>query len=398
LYQRTQIIVLFFTGIPKLGVLGYQPTRLPFIGGKRMAPKQAPTRREILKGAASATAAASLGALANCFPSVGGTWPEKNATCGCSDPDGGVLASVQDSQPTPVEGTSTVVDIQRDDSFDGTGKTIQPDVVYDMVNQVLSTLAGGASNPWPVLLPTANPCTRIGLKVNCLNRYLPTSPAVVRAIIKSLVDNLQVCPANIVVWDRTFDDLTLSGKYTKADLQGATLRGTTGTSGGTVGPGYSDTNYGTVEGLTPRLSRILTEETDITINCPVLKSHGVSGVTAGLKNIYGIIDIPSQYHTTLPTALPALYRIPQIRNSIKLTIVDALQAVTLADTADRPDSKPGRIFASLDPLALDRYALVLLNQLRDKRGKAALEGSIVSWLDNGYQLGLGTKDYSLVQL
>jgi uncharacterized protein (DUF362 family) len=362
-----------------------------------MAPKQAPTRREILIGAATATAAASLGALANCFPSVGGTWPE-GTTCGCSDPDGGILANVDDSQATPVEGSSTVVDVQRDDSFDGTSKSVQPDVVQEMVNQVLSTLAGGETNPWPVLLPTVGACTRIGLKVNCLNKYLPTSPAVVRAIIKSLVDNLKVCPANIVVWDRAYDDLTTAGKYTKADLQGATLRGTTGTLGSAVGPGYSNTNYGTVEGLTPRLSRILTEETDITINCPVLKSHSVSGVTAGLKNIYGVIDIPSQYHTTLPTALPALYRLPQIRNSIKLTIVDALQAVTLADTADRPDSKPGRIFASLDPLALDRYALALLNQLRDTRGKAALEGSIVSWLDNGYKLGLGTKDYRLVQL
>jgi hypothetical protein len=78
-----------------------------------------------------------------------------------------------------------------------------------MVDSVLSTLAGGATNPWSVLLPNAGPCTRIGLKVNCLNAYLPTSPAVVRAIIKNLQTNLQACPSNIIVWDRTLEELKI---------------------------------------------------------------------------------------------------------------------------------------------------------------------------------------------
>jgi uncharacterized protein (DUF362 family) len=136
----------------------------------------------------------------------------------------------------------------------------------------------------------------------------------------------------------------------------------------------------------------------------VLKAHNQSGVTAGLKNIYGIIDIPGNFHTSeakgtsLPRALPDLYNIPKIRNSIKLTIVDALQAVSLGDTADRPDCFPGRIFASTDPVALDRYALDLINQLRANRKQPAIGGAIIGWLDNAYQLGLGTKDYTLVSL
>ena len=127
-------------------------------------------------------------------------------------------------------------------------------------------------------------------------------------------------------------------------------------------------------------------------------------MTGALKNIYGIIDRPDNFHTDtkkntdLPTALPALYNIPAIRNSIKLTVVDALQAVTLADTADRPDSLPGRIIASQDPVALDRYALDVLNGLRATRSKPPIDGAVVGWLDNAYQLGLGTKDYKLVEL
>ena len=151
-----------------------------------------------------------------------------------------------------------------------------------------------------------------------------------------------------------------------------------------------------VEGSIPKFSRILTRETDITINCPVLKSHGVSGVTGALKNIYGVIDIPANYHTNLPAALPALYNLPAIRNSIKLTIIDALQAVTLKDTQDPPDATPRRILASTDPLALDRYALELVNQLRAARGIGPIEGPLVGWLDRGHEIGLGTKSYRLV--
>ena len=379
-----------------------------------MAGKPGMTRREILTSAAGAAAAASLSGIAGCFPSVGGTWPDAGpdaaaeeagtpSTCGCSPPDGG--AAQADEQAVPVQGASMVVTIQRDDSVDAKGKSLaqpQLDVVQGMVDAVLSTLAGGAANPWPVLLPTADRCTRIGLKVNCLNGYFATSPAVVRAIINNLLTNLQTCPANILVWDRRLDELKGAGKYTDAHLQGARLVGTVNSTTDAGGPGYSDDFFGTFQGSTPRLSRILTEQTDITINCPVLKAHNQSGVTAGLKNIYGIIDIPGNYHTVpanntdLPTALPALYNIPTIRNSIKLTIVDALQAVALGDTNSMPDALPGRIFASIDPLALDHYALDLINQLRAARKQPAIGGPIVGWLDNAYQLGIGTKDYNLV--
>ncbi len=378
-----------------------------------MAPRAGITRREILAGAASAAAAASVSGIAGCFPGVGGKWPEASpdaySTCGYNPPDGGGATSAED-QTAPVAGASTVVTIQRDDSIDARGKSLhqpQLDVVQSMVDGVLSALAGGAANPWSVILPTASPCTRIGLKVNCLNTFFATSPAVVRAIIKSLVTNAEICPGNIIVWDRRLDELTGAGQYTDEHLQGARLLGTVNSPKDFHGPGYSREFFGTFQGSTPLLSRILTEQTDITINCPVLKKHNQSGVTAALKNIYGIINIPGNYHndakkkTDLQTALPALYNIPAIRKSIKLTIVDALQAVTLADTSDRPDALPGRIFASMDPVALDHYAVDVVNQLRAKYGKGHVDEDtpgILDWLDNAYQLGLGAKEYKLVTL
>jgi uncharacterized protein (DUF362 family) len=388
-------------------------TRYPCIARNEqlMANPPGMTRRELLTGAAGAAAAASLGGIAGCFPGTEGSWPDASpdtfSSCDCPEPIASAATTSTEGQRPPVQGAATVVTLQRKDSIDSQGRSLdQPylDVVQSMVDDVLSALAGGAANPWSVILPTVGRCTRIGLKVNCLNTYFSTSPAIVRALIKSLVTKAEVCPGKIIVWDRRLDELNGAGQYTDEHLQGAQLLGTVNSTTDLHGPGYSRDDFGTFHGSTPRLSRILTDHTDVTINCPVLKTHGQSGVTGALKNIYGIINIPASYHSDeekkirLQDALPALYNIPKIRDSIKLTIVDALRAVTLADTADRPDSLPGRIFASLDPVALDRYALDLVNQLRATRNKSPIAGDIVSWLDNAYQLGLGAREYKLVDL
>jgi hypothetical protein len=211
-------------------------------------------------------------------------------------------------------------------------------------------------------------------------------------------------PGNILVWDRRLDELTGAGKYTDAHLQGARLVGTVNSTTDPGGPGYSETSFGTFQGSTPRLSRVLVDETDLTINLPVLKTHGQSGVTGALKNIYGIIDIPGSYHTDsrtgadLQTALPTLYAIPAIRRSIKLTIVDALRAVTNGDTASPPDAQPARIFGSLDPVALDSYARDLINDLRASRKLGPVDETQLQWIENAYAMGLGTKTYNLVSL
>jgi uncharacterized protein (DUF362 family) len=98
-------------------------------------------------------------------------------------------------------------------------------------------------------------------------------------------------------------------------------------------------------------------------------------------------------------ALPAIYNIPAIRQSIKLTIVDGLRAVTNGDTASPPNSVPGRLFASTDPLALDYYALDLINQIRAKPPlRMGPVTKPLDWMENAYQLGLGTKGYTLIAL
>ncbi|MHB8876770.1 MAG: DUF362 domain-containing protein [Myxococcaceae bacterium] len=345
-------------------------------------PRVKPTRRQVLAGAA----AASAGALAGCFPEVGGRWPTVDGAC------------VDEGEAAPLDGGSPVVEVYREASVKVDPATSRADVqeaeVQAMLDAALAALVEGGQL-WKTVLPDFTPGARIGIKVNTLNDQCPTQVAVVKALISALQKGLGADPAGIIVWDRRLDELTRCG-FTESAL-GVRVMGTQNSTTDLGGPGYGDPVCGRVAGKSPRLSRILTDLTDFTVNCPVLKTHGVSGVTGALKNIYGIIHNPGDYHASLLTALPALYRLPPIRNRIRLTVIDALIAVTTGGTSSPPDTVPRRILVSLDPLAADSHALVLVNKLRAEKNLnlPEVDPTVTTWLQNGFELGLGTLRYQL---
>jgi uncharacterized protein (DUF362 family) len=157
------------------------------------------------------------------------------------------------------------------------------------------------------------------------------------------------------------------------------------------------------KGNYPRLSRILTDQTVLTINCPVFKRHTDSGYTGALKNVYGMFDIPGEYHKPgLLTAMPEIYALPAIRNSISLTIVDALNGVITGDTSSlSPDDSLGRILLGQDPVALDSYGWDLLNQRRAllTPPPPADDATVPNaWLEHAQKIGLGTRSYALVKV
>jgi len=339
-----------------------------------------PSRRQFLTQTALAAAGASIAA---CFPDVGGQWRKERASCA---PTGTVA---------PAAGSSLVVE-----AFDPQAVVEQPQIaiqadrVPPMLAQVLAELTSNAASPWRALIPDYAPGMRIGIKINGLNRLVPTSVALVAAIVDSLKSDLGIGSGQIIVWDRTLFEVTDRG-FTEAAV-GATLMGTWASGGDQSGPGYENDYCPVVDGKTTRLSRIFTELTDVTINCPVLKRHEVSGITGAMKNIYGIIDNPADFNADLNTSLPALYALSPVRERIRVTILDALVAITQGGTAGTmKDTLPRRVVASRDPLALDRYALAMVNRHRADAGLQAIETSLLGWLDRGFELGLGTRSYDL---
>lgn len=337
------------------------------------------TRREVL------AAGVALGA-AGCFPDVGGEWPTVNQAC----TDGEVIA--------PLAAASPVAEVQRDDavSVDPVTQrtTLNAQPVREMLDAALAALVP-AGAPWPVLLAGWTPETRLGIKVNVLNEQCPTSVVLVKALVDSLVDGLGASRDRIIVWDRRVDELERCG-FTEAAV-GAKVMGTFRSVGDESGPGYGSPTCGVVAGRAPRLSRLLTELTDMTINVPVLKTHAICGVTGALKNIYGVIDNPGDYHKNINTALPALYRLPPIRRALRFHLLDALLAVTTGGTSSPVDTVPRRLLASSDPVALDRYALALADRLRDEKqlGLAPVDRTVTGWMENAHALGLGSLAYEV---
>jgi hypothetical protein len=359
---------------------------------RKPTPRGGATRREFLTGAARLTAgAAVVGAAGHAgvgclFPDVGGKWA--SITGQCLD-DGGVA---------PPTASARVVEVYREDSVaTAPAVALNPAAMRPMLDAALASLTDAAESPWATLLPDYGDTTRIGIKVNCLNQYLATSVPLVKAIVDSLMEGLGVDAARITVWDRRQDELTRAG-FTSDALGGVTVVGTVTSITDTSGPGYSKAICGEVAGKTPLLSKIITEQTDVTINVPVLKTHVVSGITAAFKNIYGIINNPGDYHSNANDALPALYALPPIRNHLRLTIVDALIAVLTGGTSDPPDAQPKRILVGQDPLAVDSYCLTLANQLRTQFASPPgdVDPSLLVWLDNAAETGLGTRSYELV--
>jgi uncharacterized protein (DUF362 family) len=405
-----------------------------------MDPKEL-TRRQLLREAAGLAAAASAGAVAGCsldslFPNAGGQWATSmDPLCAAEGDDGGADAEAGSSTSTAAV-TSTgdsgagadgggaplgpiVVSVERDDSItqpnENSPVQVDPAVVQSMLDTALSTLAGSVDNPWSVLLPDYAPGMRIGLKVNGLSQDLGTHAELISAVINSLVTHLGVDPSTqVIVWELFGNYMTTKPGYSSTAFSGAQILGTTNSNNSNVpnasgGPGYRPNPCAIIQGSpysTPRLSRILTDLTDVTINMPLLKTHyDVAGLTGALKNVYGMIDIPGSYH--LPYALqaiPQIYALPPIRKSIRLTILDALQAVVLGHTTDTPTVLSKTLLVSQDPVALDTYAVQLLNQCC--LANPAIYGgpqhtvptNLLGWLSNAEALGLGTQQYNLISV
>lgn len=355
-------------------------------------------RRDFIVGSASAVVIAGSG-LSGCSddtdPVKDAAAPDRAVAADAGTDRSAVEASTPDQGPScenapqpldPVQGPARVVEVHDPLATDGTihdGARIKA-----MLIAGLKSLAGheDIAESWKLLIPDFAPSMRIGIKLNCLSSYLYNSVPFLTSLVDTLVNNLGADAAKILIWDRRGDELVRS-KITETAM-GTRVFGTVTSTKDDSGPGYLSTAECIINRET-RISRILTDETDITINIPLLKTHGVAGLTGAMKNTYGCIDNPGEFHSDLNYSLPAIYRLDTIRNHFRLHINEALTAVTRGDTADPPDTVPSRLMLASDPLALDTHALALMNTLRGEL--PGVPEAKLGWLPEAARLNLGTQ-------
>ncbi|MBZ5515890.1 MAG: DUF362 domain-containing protein, partial [Acidobacteriia bacterium] len=124
------------------------------------------------------------------------------------------------------------------------------------------------------------------------------------------------------------------------------------------------------------LSKTLTRVCDVVISLPVLKDHGIAGVTMALKNMFGAIHNPNKYHTNGGDPYIAdVNMLPPIRQKVRLHICDA----TTAEYEGGPSFMPqwtwpfNGVLVARDPVALDSIGWQIIERKRAEKGMKSLK-------------------------
>ncbi|MGD0058336.1 MAG: DUF362 domain-containing protein [Verrucomicrobiia bacterium] len=101
-------------------------------------------------------------------------------------------------------------------------------------------------------------------------------------------------------------------------------------------------------------------EVDAVISLPKLKTHSLTTLTCGLKNVYGIVSGPakSQFHVKYPSPLAMSGFLVRVFGTLRptLTIADAVVAMEGNGPAHGRPRPVGVLLASRDAVALDAVA------------------------------------------
>jgi uncharacterized protein (DUF362 family) len=228
----------------------------------------------------------------------------------------------------------------------------------------------------------------IGLKINCAGgKGISTHPVLINAIAERL-QQAGVRPGNIVVWDLTAKWLETAGFTIRTDPNHVRCYG-----GDTAGWDEEPVACGSVK---INLTKILTRECAMVINLPVLKEHGMTGVTFAMKNLYGAVQHPQDLHPGRGNpGLADLHCIPVVRNKVWFTIGDALSAQFEGGPGFRPENiwYPNSLVVGEDRVALDTIAWQMIEHKRADVGLPTLEAAgkpphfIATAADAAHKLG-----------
>jgi len=210
----------------------------------------------------------------------------------------------------------------------------------------------------------------VGLKVNCLSGKGNSTHVV---LVEALCHRLQeagVPAKNIVVWDRLNSDLESAGFRPSTNPNRVRYMGND-----TLGYGSELATHGEAGSL---LCRTLTDVCDAVINLPVLKDHGIVGVTMALKNMFGAIHNPNKYHINVGDPYVAdVNMLGPIRRKVRLHLCDAISAQYEGGPSFMPQwTWPfNGLLVSQDPVALDTVGWRIIEQKRAERGMPPLKAA-----------------------
>jgi len=244
-----------------------------------------------------------------------------------------------------------------------------PEVIAEMIDRGLASLTGKATGgeAWKSIL---GPNRRIGLKINLLGRpRIYTAPEIAGEVTTGLV-RAGIQGSDIIVWDRPESHF----RQTVYKL-GRGPHGESVEAGGSYAFAYKDSRTYVETSAIGELpvDLIPLTRTDATISLPVIKNHGLSGVTGALKNIaFGCYHTTPQAHDNNcdPFIAEACEHFRRV-NPVPLIILDATEGCfDGGPVPDRPSQiwRENALYFATDPVALDRLAGTVIAGKRKAAG------------------------------
>ena len=254
-----------------------------------------------------------------------------------------------------------IVRVESDRVWNGNAR--DPQVVALMVNRGLMTLAAQTA-PEAAWRRFFTPGMRVGLKINLLGRPLVyTAPEVTDAVAAGVL-LAGVRPDQVIVWDRWQDHFGPTRyKFGRGKFGESVERGGS----------YDRARALRASGGVCPIDTISLDRTDVTVNLPVLKDHGVSGVTLALKNIaFGCYDHHDSAHDDGCDPFIAEACEHYVANtSVPLIVLDATEGCF--DGGPRPADRSrlwreNAIYLATDPVALDIVCRKVIMAKRAEKG------------------------------
>ena len=286
----------------------------------------------------------------------------------------------------------------------------RPEKVRGLVQRGLTNLTGlaSASAAWRSFVSTQD---TIGLKVfSAPGADSGTRPAVVEAVVKSLLD-AGISPKKIIIWDKQWADLRRAGFVELARRQG--VRVAASTSSGWDEKIFYDSPYlgqlvygdfefnkkGGIVGRKSFVSKLVTREMTRIISISPLLNHNTAGVCGHLYSLaLGSVDNTIRLDgdtVRLATAVPEIYALPALGDRVVLNIVDALICQYQGEQVGRLhySTALNQLRFSTDPVALDILSLQELDHQRAEKS-AAGTSSTNSWqlYQNASLVEIGVSD------
>lgn len=269
---------------------------------------------------------------------------------------------------------------------EGAGGGIDPDRAAVAMAAALAA-AAGTTDAVAAVRGLFRPTDIVGVKLNCLGgRRMSPHPVVVTALVECLAAG-GVARDRIILFERSSRELRKAGYSIQRQGKGPLCYGTDNdydrepSVSGSIGSCYA---------------RLVSGSCSALISFGVVKDHDLAGVSAGLKNWYGVIHNPNKYHDNQCDPYVAdVVRHPFVADKLRLTVLDGVTAQCHGGPAFRASGvfELGRVAASTDPVAADAWAWKVIDAERERRGMPTLEaaGRPPRFLATaaGYGLGVG---------